>query len=77
MRDLGLRTRELLPEPASTPVPAVSSLPPCFLRGVAEEDPEDDKREQVEEIEIAGSRADHDDPDDSHAKGDEEFFCKE
>jgi len=49
----------------------------CFLRWLAKEDPEDDKREKVEEIDIPGLGADHEYSDDCHAKRNEEFSCEE
>lgn len=42
-----------------------------------EEHPQHHKRQQVQQIEIPGSRPDHDDPEDRNAKGDEELLGKE
>ncbi len=44
---------------------------------VAEEDRNEDQGEQVEDVDILGSGNDQEYAEDSHAKGDEEFFCKE
>lgn len=52
-------------------------LPLGFLRRVAEKEPEDNEREQVEKIDVPGARDEQDNSEDCHTKGDEELFCEE